>query len=111
MIPELLIPAQELRQRIANKQIRLNDDPIDLQTYRVLNLESAQELGEWLFQTHNSRDETIDILLKMYEPEVWADNNCPKLMKYFKNKAILQISKKQKFIIDYDSITNSTTIG
>ena len=106
MITELLIPAQELRQRIANKQIRLNDETIDLQTYRVLNLESAEELGEWLF--HNSRDETIDILLKMYESEVWADNNCPKLMEYFKGKAILQISKKQKFIIDHDSITNST---
>ena len=108
MITELLIPAQELRQRIANKQIRLNDDPIDLQTYRQLDLESAEELGEWLFQTHNSRDETIDILLKMYESEVWADNNCPKLMEYFKGKGILQISKKQKFIIDHDGITNST---
>ena len=108
MIPELQIPAAELRQRIANKQIRLNDEPIGLQTYRVLNLESAEELGEWLFQTHNSRDETIDILLRIYESEVWADNNCPKLMEYFKGKGILQISKKQKFIIDYDSITNST---
>jgi len=109
MIPELLIPASELRNRIANKQIRLNDDPIDLQTYRILNLESAEELGEWLFQTHNSRDETIDILLKMYEPEVWADNNCPKLMEHFRNKAILQISKKQKFIIDYETSNSSTS--
>lgn len=103
MIPELLIPAAELRQRIANKQIRLNDNPIDIVTYRQLDLESAEELGEWLFQTHNSRDETIDILLKMYKPEVWADNNCPKLMEHFRNKAILQISKKQKFIINYNT--------
>ena len=107
MITELLIPAQELRQRIANKQIRLNDETIDLQTYRVLNLESAEELGEWLF--HNSRDETIDILLRMYEPQVWADNNCPKLMEHFRNKAILQISKKQKFIIDYETSNSSTS--
>jgi len=109
MIPELLIPASELRNRIANKQIRLNDDPIDLQTYRQLDLESAQELGEWLFQTHDSKDETIDILLRMYEPEVWADNNCPKLMEHFRNKAILQISKKQKFIIDYETSNSSTS--
>lgn len=108
MIPELLIPASELRQRIANKQIKLNDNPIDIQTYRSLDLESGIDLGEWLFQTHNLRDETINVLLKIYEPEVWTDNNCPKLMEYFKGKAILQISKRQKFIIDYDSITNST---
>jgi hypothetical protein len=109
MIPELLIPASELRNRIANKQIRLNDDPIDLQTYRILNLESAVDLGEWLFQNYASRDETIDILLRMYEPEVWADNNCPKLMEHFRNKAILQISKKQKFIIDYETSNSSTS--
>ena len=98
MIPELQIPASELRNRIANKQIRLNDEPIGLQTYRQLNLESAVELGEWLF---NHPDfSTIARLSNIYSVEVMADCNCIILQEIFKGKAILQISKKYKFIIN-----------
>lgn len=114
MIPELQIPASELRQRIANKQIRLNDEAIDLLTYRQLDLESAMDLGEWLFQTYHLRNETISGLLKIYEPEIWADNNSPKLMEYFKGKAILRISKQRyngTFIIDYDRSTKTAEIN
>lgn len=112
MIIELLIPASELRNRIANKQIRLNDDPIDLQTYRSLDLESAVDIGEWLFQTADTRDEMIHNLLKAYDFEVWADNNSPILMEYFKGKAILRISKQRyngTFIIDYDTSNSNTS--
>ena len=112
MIPELQIPASELRNRIANKQIRLNDDPIDIVTYRQLNLESAQELGEWLFQTADTRDEMIHNLLKAYDFEVWADNNSPILMEYFKGKAILRVSKQKyhgTFIINYDTSNSNTS--
>lgn len=111
---ELLIPAAELRQRIANKQIRLNDDPIDIVTYRQLDLESAEELGEWLYNFFSNQyklfsseeQDIIRLMLNIFDSSVWADCNSTLLKHIFKGKAILQISKKQKFVINYDSTTN-----
>ena len=98
MISELMIPASELRQRFANKQIKLNDDVIDMTTYRQLDLESAIPIEDWL--VNNPNLSTIERLSKLYSIDVMADCNSPILQEIFKGKAILRLSKKDIFIIN-----------
>lgn len=97
---------KEVKNRIKSGQIRLNDDLIDFNTFRGLKLDTAVDLGEWLYDrlTKDKSGEAhkaLDIVsLLGFEPEVLADTNVPILQKFFKGKAILRMSKKELFVID-----------
>ena len=97
------IPTTELKQRFANKQVRLNDEPITIDIWRTLKLDTAIEYGDWLFNTITKNPEfkqTLSICRMMWEPDQMADTNSPKLQKIFNGKAILRLSKKEVFVID-----------
>lgn len=92
------IPTSELKQRIGNKQIRLNDEPITIDNWRTLKLETAEPLGDFI-----SSHPECDVILrlgKIYDVDCLADCNSPKLQEVFGGKGILRISKKEVFVIN-----------
>jgi len=97
-------PSSEIKSRIKSGQIRLNGDPISIETYRSLKLESAIDLGEWVFQ--NAEHLPVFELAKRigFDIEVLADTNMKSLKKIFDGKSILRLSKKELYVIDKNDI-------
>jgi len=97
---------KEIKVRIANGQIRLNDDLINFNTFRELKIDTAEELGNWLYlQLSKDKTGSVSKTLDMahilgFEPEVMADTNFSPLQKLFKGKAILRMSKREWYVID-----------
>lgn len=92
------ISSAEIKQRIANRQIKLNDEPITIDIWRTLKLETAEPLGDFIANHPNCG--VILRLGKIYDVDCLADCNSPKLQKIFKGKSILRISKKEVFVIN-----------
>lgn len=92
------LSSAEIKQRIANKQIKLNDAPIPIDIWRTLKLETVEPLGNFI--SNHPECNAILRLGKIYDVDCLADCNSPKLQKIFKGKAILRISKKDVFVIN-----------
>ena len=91
------ISGGELKQRIANKQITLDGEPLSFQAYKALCLDNAVELGDFLF--HVSLTQTQKFWLSLFNTEDWATTNVPCLQEIFGKRQILKISKKKYYVI------------
>lgn len=96
---EIQITSAEIKARINNKQVLLNGDPIDITQYRLLNLESAVDLGTWLTQPKHPNFGKIILLAQIYPLDVMPVCNCKLLQQSFEGVSILRLSKKEVFVI------------
>lgn len=92
------LSSAEIKQRIANRQIKLNDEPITIDIWRTLKLETVDPLGGFI--ANHPKCSVILRLGKIYDADCLADTNSPKLREIFNGKSILRISKKEVFVIN-----------